>query len=130
MSARPQWNPNPAMYVTPVPSHSPDATRIPGPPPMPTNVGQTEPSTGPPPTQLDLIEDRLAKLEDAIHSPDGVLHTLFGNLVRLMTAQHEETMRTLTTIANGQADISNRMAQIEPQVEEHDARLHLLRPAE
>ncbi|HEY3256273.1 MAG TPA: hypothetical protein VGJ91_20080 [Polyangiaceae bacterium] len=108
----------------------PSDPQIPGPPPMPTDIGQTEPSTGPPPTQLDLIEDRLSKVEDALFLPDGVLHALFAALDQKAVARHEEMMRTLTTIANGQSDLSDRLAKLEPEVERHDAQLHLLRPAE
>lgn len=106
---------------------------IPGPPPLPTGTGPTEPSTGPPPTQLDQIEDRIAKLEDALYSPDGLLHTLFASLDRKAQERHEvamrgheEIMRTLTTIANGQSELSDRLAKLEPKVEEHEAELRLV----
>ncbi len=100
---------------------------------MPTGIGETgptEPSTGPPPTQLDMIEDRLSKLEDALYMPAGVLHALFAALDQKAAERHEETMRTLTTIANGVSELSNDVAHLKPKVEAHDARLHLLRPAE
>jgi hypothetical protein len=51
---------------------------------------------------------------------------LFGNLLRIMKEQHEETMRTLTTLANGVAALSNDVALLKPKVEEHEAELKLV----
>ena len=104
-----------------------DDPQIPGPPPLPTGTDHapTDPSTGPPPSPLEAIEQRLSKLEDALYTPDGALHSLFANLVQLQTRQHEEMMRTLTNIANGQMDLSDRLAKLEPEVERQAARLSL-----
>ena len=128
MSGAPPFDPHPPPYVTPVPSPMAGGndTRIPGPPPMPTDIGPTEPSTKPPPAQLDQLEEQLAAVHDALYSPDGMLHSLFANLTRQLKAQHEESMRTLTTISNGQMDLSDRVAQLEPAVEQHDAELRLV----
>lgn len=106
--------------------------RIPGPPPLPTDIGQTEPTTKPPPSQIDQIEEQLASVHDALHSPDGLLHALFAALDQKAAARHEELMRTLTTIANGQVELSERVGGLEPDVERHEAQLKLvaLRAAE
>lgn len=119
MSEHPPFDPHPPAYVTPVPS-------LPKPPPMPTDIGPTDPVTGPPPSPLDQIEDRISKVEDALYLPNGVLHALFANLLQIMKAQHEETMRTLTTLANGMAELSDDVAHLKPDVERHDVELRLL----
>ena len=128
MSERPMtrfhlFEPKQAPTVPPI-----DETRIPGPPPMPTDRDPTEPA----PSQLDQMGERLANLSDAVFLPDGLLHALFASLDERARLRHEETMRTLTTIANGMDALSNDVAQLKPEVERHDAELRLvtLRPAE
>lgn len=111
---------------------------IPGPPPLPTDIGETDrasepaPPTGPPPSPMDVVYARLAAVEDHLISPGGLLHNLFADLERRAQERHESVMRgqeeimlTLTTIANGVSDLSNRMAHIEPEVERQGARLSL-----
>jgi hypothetical protein len=114
--------------------------KIPGPPPLPTGTGsgatdrsaEPAPPTGPPPSPMDAVHARLAAVEDHLVSPGGLLHNLFAGLERRAQERHEivmrgqeEIMRTLTTIANGQMDLSDRLAQLEPEVERHGARLSL-----
>lgn len=85
---------------------------------------------------VDLAE-RVGALSDALHAPDGPVHLLIGALStkgakRELRAQrrHRQVMKTLATIANGVADLSQRVSNLEPP-ETHAARLRLVdKPAE
>jgi hypothetical protein len=104
-----------------------DEPVIPGPPLLPTDISPPlAASTKPPPSPLDQFREQLASVHDALHAPDGLLHTLFANLLRVQREQHEETMRTLTTLANGLGQLSHDVATLKPKVEEHDAELRLV----
>ena len=105
-----------------VPPHA--ETHIPSAPPLPTRTDRDP--TEPAPSQLDQMGERIANLSDAVFDPAGLLHALFAELDRKAALRHEETMRTLTTHANGQIELSDRLAKLEPEVERHDAELRIV----
>lgn len=106
-------------------------THIPGPPGMPSDL--RVPTTEPAPDELTEIGQRLASMSDALFDPNGLLHMLFAGLKERQRLDHEETMRSLTAISQTLRDVVDnqldglaRLNKLEPQVEEHGARLKVV----
>ncbi len=109
---------------------------MPSDPPLPSGVTidltERAPALAPIDPLVDMI-DRLATLSDAVLSPEGLLHRLFGALEQRANERHQETMRALTatnhtlaTVADNQVEMLARLNRLEPTVEEHEARLRLV----
>jgi hypothetical protein len=120
--------------------HPPDGdtllshAKLPSDPPLPTGVSPTEPAAALPFDPISDIGERLAVLSDAVLSPDGLLHRLFGALEKRANTRHEETMRALTAMTHTLADVANnqietlaRVNKLEPQVDDHEHALRLVR---
>lgn len=77
-------------------------------------------------SELDHMAARLGELSDALHDPKGLVRRLFKTVEENAAARHAELMTALKHLANGQVDLSARLAKLEPTVERHDATLKLV----
>jgi hypothetical protein len=111
-------------------------SKLPSDPPLPTGVSlsTTEPAEALPFDPISDIGERLATLSDAVLSPEGLLHRLFGALERRADLRHQETMRALTHVTQALSDVANnqvetlaRLNKLEPTVEEHEAHIRIVR---
>ncbi len=95
---------------------SPDAVTLPPDPRLPAEL-EPKHDTEPHVTWVELreLDRRITLLSHAVLNPDG-----------LTARRHEEVMRALTTVINGQNDISARLAKLEPTVERHEHALKLV----